>query len=754
MIKLNVLFVLLHATCSFVQISETSVPPYLMKGAIENVVKAKKQEFYKSSEEVVRSVMNSDIFKDQDRLRYLLQRKETYDENSVCTDAILTAVFDFYLGKQYARQMSDSMGRRESGLLKGNYLWTGTYFECFDATNDKDITGQMCQAIIASQPNATVLAGLTIGICVPDVCTGPQLTAISQSLLGNSTPEGIYVTVICPESENFDVVDITAFVIFGILGTLIILATTYEIIIILKEKQATYKNGKEQIKKDIPAYGKAILSFSVIKNTKALLDTEQKEGNLECLHGLRFISMSWIILGHTVSFTLGLTDNIIDISNYFLSHGSLQAISNSTFSVDTFFFLSGLLVAYLGLREMDKRNGKINVPLMYLSRYLRLTPSMAAVMLFTVSVYSQIGFGLFYQPIMQDSFSKPCQKYWWTNLLYIDNMYPPDLNDMCIGWVWYLANDMQFYILSPIYLLLFYRYPKAGIGAVIFTVVGSAAITGALSNHFNIMSDAVTLASFFRFVIGIGGSDDNPVPVMSSDDSFWNETYVRPWCRIGVYVIGLATGYVIHVTKRKIKMNEVFVTLMWGAVIAVELSVIYGFCGPILYNYTPSNNVMYFYNAVSRPVWALGLSWVTIACVSGYGGPINSFLSWKFFVPLSRLSFCAYLIHPLIVSYIYISREYEMHFAIYLMVYYYLAVLLLSLGLAYLLSMTVEAPMAGILKLIFPKSTKPRAKQHEMNGHVNSEFTDGKITEKNSKIEIENGNVLGKTDSEIDCDRL
>jgi len=48
-----------------------------------------------------------------------------------------------------------------------------------------------------------------------------------------------------------------------------------------------------------------------------------------------------------------------------------MAILNALYSVDTFFFLSGLLVAYLGLKHMSKQNGRLNVPLMYLQRYLR-----------------------------------------------------------------------------------------------------------------------------------------------------------------------------------------------------------------------------------------------------------------------------------------------------------------------------------------------------------------------------------------------
>ena len=45
-----------------------------------------------------------------------------------------------------------------------------------------------------------------------------------------------------------------------------------------------------------------LLSFSVIRNTKDLLDTTQKPIDITCLHGLRFLSMTWVMLGHTVLF--------------------------------------------------------------------------------------------------------------------------------------------------------------------------------------------------------------------------------------------------------------------------------------------------------------------------------------------------------------------------------------------------------------------------------------------------------------------
>jgi peptidoglycan/LPS O-acetylase OafA/YrhL len=52
---------------------------------------------------------------------------------------------------------------------------------------------------------------------------------------------------------------------------------------------------------------------------------------------------------------------------------SMQTIGNSSVSVDTFFLMSGLLVSFLLLRELDRNKGKFNVGLYYLHRYLRLT---------------------------------------------------------------------------------------------------------------------------------------------------------------------------------------------------------------------------------------------------------------------------------------------------------------------------------------------------------------------------------------------
>ena len=45
-----------------------------------------------------------------------------------------------------------------------------------------------------------------------------------------------------------------------------------------------------------------LLAFSVYTNGKKLLNTQQRAGALTSINGIRFISMSWVILGHTLAF--------------------------------------------------------------------------------------------------------------------------------------------------------------------------------------------------------------------------------------------------------------------------------------------------------------------------------------------------------------------------------------------------------------------------------------------------------------------
>lgn len=55
------------------------------------------------------------------------------------------------------------------------------------------------------------------------------------------------------------------------------------------------------------------------------------------------------------------------------------------------------------------------------------------------------------------------------------------------------------------------------------------------------------------------------------------------------------------------------------------------------------------YDAISRLAWSIALCYIIFACVCGSGGVVNRFLSHPFWLPLSRLSYAIYLLHPFVI---------------------------------------------------------------------------------------------------------
>ncbi|PRD25400.1 UNVERIFIED_CONTAM: nrf-6 [Trichonephila clavipes] len=85
----------------------------------------------------------------------------------------------------------------------------------------------------------------------------------------------------------------------------------------------------------------------------------------------------------------------------------------------------------------------------------------------------------------------------------------------------------------------------------------------------------------------------------------------------------------------------------WCCAVACNLAVLYG-----VYEWNtgrdPELVETIFYSSLHRVVWTLGVAWVVVNCANGQGGVVNYILSWKCWIPLGRLTYAAYLIHPIV----------------------------------------------------------------------------------------------------------
>lgn len=98
--------------------------------------------------------------------------------------------------------------------------------------------------------------------------------------------------------------------------------------------------------------------FSLRRNLRQLLHTTATKAVpshvIPCLHGIRCLTIIWIIYGHDVMFMLlAPSVNNYEIVAWAQTPYSMILQSGTT-SVDTFFLLSGMLLVMSTLRELER----------------------------------------------------------------------------------------------------------------------------------------------------------------------------------------------------------------------------------------------------------------------------------------------------------------------------------------------------------------------------------------------------------------
>uniref|UniRef100_T1IWL8 Acyltransferase 3 domain-containing protein n=1 Tax=Strigamia maritima TaxID=126957 RepID=T1IWL8_STRMM len=162
----------------------------------------------------------------------------------------------------------------------------------------------------------------------------------------------------------------------------------------------------------------------------------------------------------------------------------------------------------------------------------------------------------------------------------------------------------------------------------------------------------------------IGGSTYYIIQLVFPKSDLYYEAldnfYYKPYLHIAPYFIGILFGWILksHKFQRPLKL--------WMVCLGWFLSAIAGLClmcGLYKSNTWINLTLDSIYHAFSRSLWSLMLCWVIFACKNGYGGIINYILSLPLWQPLSRLSYCAYLIHVLVITVAYGRADVTTHFS-------------------------------------------------------------------------------------------
>ncbi|XP_071511122.1 nose resistant to fluoxetine protein 6-like [Diadema antillarum] len=433
-----------------------------------------------------------------------------------------------------------------------------------------------------------------------------------------------------------------------------------------------------------------LMSFSAITNLPKMLSAKKSSSTLAALNGIRVLSMWWVILGHSGQFYFGYYANPAQVDEIAYSFGFL-AIMNSTFSVDTFFVLSGFLVSYFTLKAIDskKLQSAFSWGVFYFHRWWRLTPVYMAAMGIFVLLMPHFAEGPRNQDF-HDHERNSCINVWWTHPLYINNFYPwpYNLGTACMSWSWYLANDMQFFVISPIILVILYKSRKAGLALITSLMVISLSSLAVLTWYYGYTYNPYGTQPYYNDNLG--------------DDPGKDTIYSKPYTRIPTYLVGMVTGYILFSLRNKrVKMPILVASLGWFCALGTLFGVIYGIWGGTKRYIEQWESVLYF--TLSRVSWGVGVAWIIFACLTGYGGFIGVFLGWGFWVPLAKMTYCAYLLHPIIIYSNIIFDKTVYHSDYMSLSYTYVGNVVFSYASAAILSLVIEAPTMGLEKVMFGK---------------------------------------------------
>ncbi|XP_013162525.1 PREDICTED: nose resistant to fluoxetine protein 6-like [Papilio xuthus] len=466
-----------------------------------------------------------------------------------------------------------------------------------------------------------------------------------------------------------------------------------------------------------------LLNFSIRHNWRRLfapyeVETDSKRQIFKSLHGIRVVLISLVILGHSR------VPHVTTMKNLKLVEESYKDIFlyiflNGNIIVQTYFVISGMLLVYKLPTYTERYKIDFHlIPKLISTRWLRLVPPHAFVIFFTATCLRHTKSGPLWEVVIiypynlfsvlvkvlkdgwMDGISvlffyfqtaigddiRDCQQRGWLSLLYLNNFL---YDAQCIPHTWHLAADMQLYCFGVVFYLVAKNKNNRNILLVLTLLVGLL-IPGMIIYIRNlnplIILSPTTISNFF------------------GTDPTFNEMYRHAYTNVPSYAIGLALGYLIYDLQRsdfQIEKYKKYRYVYWALLPACFVPILLGSTF-----YGPRRHPVYLhllYAIVSKPYFGLLVAIIIFGFVFKYENIYRGFFEWSSWRVLSRLSYCAFLVHFLIVRLYTASHTQLTHITFYTNLLMVTGFIISSLAVALPLWLLVEAPSTGLLQYYMTK---------------------------------------------------
>ncbi|XP_023240699.1 nose resistant to fluoxetine protein 6-like [Centruroides sculpturatus] len=636
-----------------VAISTTEIPTTTMTPEMQAV---------KSWEEMEKSLKSTveDIIKQA--LPFFLEKSSKLKISGRCQAHLLQLVFALQKLKPWAFYMLDALGKPLTGTLMGSVSSFGSYDECLDVmvNNERSgkylFQGQYCSLELHlplppkpryyriqetldafanfSVEKDTILRDISkiahlfysipfrLDLCMPSTCSKDDVEEIIRSFTSEYGIRSVVKRCEIKEEWSADNYEIGIFCAFGVILIIVILGSLLEMFYLCSGNSHQDYDEKRTV-------SKILLCFSIYSNSRKLFNTEVKEDRLLVIHGLKALTLMWMMFANVYFATNRLCFSTLRQMIKFPDIEIFQVLINFSLSVDNLLFSSGVIVAYMSLRSVEKFNQNFSIIPFLLKRIWRTLPSLMLLIGISMLI-PMFGSGPLWKEVMNPHVEN-CKNNWWTNLLFINNFITkPDKT--CFTDSVYFSVDIQLYIISLIVFIPLHIF-RSNKWAMIFNfllIIGSIISTSVLTHVYKLPPTML-----FTYL--------DPEDLNDVKDKIFH----KPYCHIGAYFIGIAMGWFLYKNKdAKMKMWQHMIG--WPISLATSMAVLFG-----VYEWNrgnvPSDSVSSLYAGLHRSVWALTLAWFTAVCYYGQGGIFRKLFTWKAFVPLSRLTFVSFLIQYIVL---------------------------------------------------------------------------------------------------------
>ncbi|XP_052751581.1 uncharacterized protein LOC113523318 [Galleria mellonella] len=571
--------------------------------------------------------------------------------------------------KLWALNMLDATAKIPSGLLQGNGIQLGDFDQCLgsrarvqlETGSIVKVQGQYCLARLDLKAERSDLelpvhlaqaknlfksriddpghfvprfSTLSWGICLPSACNPQDVeVVVKDALMHYQHISGLVIRVKvdsrdCQTTSGNDwwedwmqLPTLLTLAFYAVVILLVLVATVQDYLASRQSEEVENTEDSTEMKetkddekeKDAEASKRPdgfVSAFSLYRTIEKLVAPGSTD-EISCIHGIRGLATLALLLAHKFL--------PVAVMPYTNRVKIAETVSSPLWSwcragwmyTDCFLLLSGVLMAH--------RFTSAGAPRRLLSRYLRLSPALLAVVLFYAYIWDNISEGPMWGTLVTKN-AEVCQQGWWWNLLYVQNYF--GFEDMCAPQTHQLALDMQLTILGVI--VVWGIQSREGLSKILLPVVH---LLAAYSRYTTVRDHRLTMLAYH----GASVSQLYRTARLSYTSTFHRST---------PYLIGLSLGLALKKTsahgKFLLTLGWLFSITLWGLVLWAGMD-----SGYPQYRYNVTFAAQYA--ALAPIASALAIAWIIYVVHSGNCDFLVGFLCCRPLVLISRLSYALYL---------------------------------------------------------------------------------------------------------------